>query len=135
MKTDALFGWQLLLDCYEVRPGVCDDLGYCYKFLDEVVDFLDMTKQAPPFIFRSPEEFADKAGLSGSVMLIESSVVIHTLSVKRFISVDIYSCKQYDPALTEQWVKDYFGAQLVDSQFLKRGFGYFAIQVTEEPNV
>ena len=39
-----------------------------------------MEKQAPPSIFRSDAtRFPDKAGLSGWVPLIESSIVIHTL--------------------------------------------------------
>jgi S-adenosylmethionine decarboxylase len=128
-----VFGYQLLLDCYECKPGVCDDLHYCYNFLDEIVGFLGMTKQTPPSIFVSPLEFPDKAGLSGWVPLIESHVAIHTLSPKNYISIDIYSCKQYNSALTEQWVKNYFGAKLMDSQFIKRGLDYFSIQ-TEAPS-
>ena len=131
MTKAPVFGYQLLLDLYEVRPGVCDDLNYCYEFLDKIVDVLDMTKQAPPYIFVSPAEFPEKAGLSGWVPLIESNVGIHTLSVKNYISIDVYSCKEYDPVVIEAWVKNYFGAGLVDSQFIKRGLDYFKIQMSE----
>lgn len=129
---NKVFGYQLLLDLYNCKEGVCGDLNYCYNFLEEVVEELGMTKQSPPSIFVSPKEFPDKAGLSGWVPLIESSVVIHTLSKKNFISVDIYSCKEYDPAKIEKWVKEYFGSELVDSQFIKRGFHYHEIVTNEK---
>ena len=94
---DQVFGYQLLLDLYGCKEGVCDDLSLCYQFLDEIVEELGMEKQAPPNIFRSDEtRFPDKAGLSGWVPLIESSTVIHTLSPKNFMTIDIYCCKNFD---------------------------------------
>jgi S-adenosylmethionine decarboxylase len=128
-----VFGYQLLLDCYECNPGVCDDLGYCNEFLLQVVDVLDMTMQTVPHVFKTPNGSPDKAGLSGWVPLVESHVAIHTLNVKNYISIDIYSCKKYDVELVEEWVKSYFGAKLMDSQFIKRGLDYFSIQ-TEAPH-
>ena len=53
MSKSAVFGYELLLDLYDCKPGVCDDLTLCYNFLDEIVGFLGMEKQAPPAIFRS----------------------------------------------------------------------------------
>ena len=103
------FGYQLLLDLYDCKPGTCDDLDHCYKFLDDVVGYLGMEKQAPPYIFRSPEDkFPDKAGLSGWAPLIESSVVIHTLTVKNFISIDIYCCKEFDIEKAKEFSKKFF---------------------------
>jgi S-adenosylmethionine decarboxylase len=131
VKDEGVFGFQLLCDLYEVAPGVCDDIGFCYQFLIDVVQKLDMQMQSLPVVFRTPPEFIGKEGLSASVMLVESSVVIHTLSKKRFISVDVYSCKRYDAEEIEAWVQSYFGAKIVDSQFIKRGFGYAAITVEE----
>ena len=62
---EVAFGFQLLLDLYDCRPGTCDDLTLCYQFLDEIVDYLGMEKQAPPNIFRTDAlRFPDKAGLS-----------------------------------------------------------------------
>ena len=36
MSKTAVFGYELLLDLYECKPGVCDDLTLCYNFLDEI---------------------------------------------------------------------------------------------------
>lgn len=123
---DSAFGFQLLLDLYDCRVGVCDDLTLCYQFLDEIVGYLGMEKQAPPNIFRTPDErFPDKAGLSGWAPLVESSVVIHTLTQTNFISVDIYCCKQFDVNKAKLFVRKFFSPRRMDEQFILRGIDYY----------
>ena len=125
-KHNKAFGYQLLLDLYDCREGVCDDLGLCYQFLDEAVGALGMEKQAPPNIFRSDERlFPDKAGLSGWVPLIESSIVIHTLTVKNFISIDVYCCKCFDVNIARAMCQKFFGPKRIDEQYIERGQDYY----------
>ncbi|MCM8800274.1 MAG: S-adenosylmethionine decarboxylase [Candidatus Omnitrophica bacterium] len=120
------FGYELLLDLYDCRPGVCDDLATCYKFLDEIVGYLGMEKQAPPNIFfTDATRFPDKAGLSGWAPLVESSIVIHTLSPKNFISVDIYCCKEFDVERAKDFVRKFFSPKRMDTQLIYRGIDYY----------
>ena len=126
MSKSGVFGYELLLDLYGCKLGVCEDLTHCYNFLDEIVGFLGMEKQAPPSIFRSDAtRFPDKAGLSGWVPLIESSIVIHTLTQKDFITVDIYCCRSFDQKKAEEFCRRYFGPSQVETQFVERGTKYF----------
>ena len=98
MKRKKVFGYELLVDCYNCKEGVCSDLEHCYSFLDKLVDFIGMEKQAPPQIFRTDrKKYPDKVGLSGWVPLVESSIVIHTLTKTDFVSVEVYSCGKFDP--------------------------------------
>ena len=125
-KQDKAFGYQLLLDLYDCKPGVCDDLSLCYQYLDDTVDQLGMEKQAPPSIFRSDEKrFPDKAGLSGWAPLIESSLVIHTLSPKNFISIDIYCCLSFDVEKAKEVCRKFFSPKKIDAQFVFRGTDYY----------
>ena len=127
MKNEV-FGYQLLLDIYGVDPKLCDSVEVGYNFLDQLVEVLKMTKQTPPSVFVSPKEFPEKAGLSGWCPLIESHVAVHTITPKGYVSVDVYSCKKYDPDKVEEWVKNYWKAKIVDSQFIKRGLNYSEIK-------
>ena len=121
-----VFGYELLLDCYDCKPGVCGNLEHCYSYLDKLVDFIDMKKQEPPSIFRTDRKsFPDKAGLSGWVPLVESSIVIHTLSGHNFISIDVYSCKEYSPKKVIEFTKRYFSPKKIEKQYLLRGKHYF----------
>ena len=125
-KNIQPFGFQLLLDLYGCRAGICDDLSLCYQFLDEIVTDLGMAKQAPPNIFRSPaEQFPDKAGLSGWAPLIESSVVIHTLTVTNFISIDVYCCKWFDINVAKDVCRKFFSPERMDEQYIERGHDYY----------
>lgn len=125
-KNSSAFGFQLLLDLYNVKPGACDDLALCYKFLDEIVGYLGMEKQAPPNIFfTDPTRFPDKAGLSGWAPLVESSIVIHTLSVKNYISVDIYCCKEFDIVKAKTFTRKFFSPKRMDQQYILRGIDYY----------
>lgn len=115
----------MTMDLYDCKEGVCDDLGLCYKFLDEIVGRLGMKKQSPPFIFKSDENlYPDKAGLSGWVPLIESGVQMHTLSPKRFISIDVYSCREFEPSRIDKFIEDYFAPKHVEINFIERGVKY-----------
>lgn len=127
VKREHIFGHELLLDCYDCKKWVCGDLEHCYSFLDKMVDAINMRKQAPPQVFRTDHKlFPDKAGLSGWVALVESSIVIHTLSRKNFISIDIYTCGKLDPKQAVNFVKKYFKPKRIEKQYLKRGIHYYA---------
>ena len=116
----------MLLDLYDCKPGVCDDLSLCYQFLDEIVGELGMEKQSPPSIFRSDAtRFPDKAGLSGWAPLIESSVVIHTLSPKNYISIDVYCCKCFSLEKAKNVCRRFFAPQKIDEQYIERGMDYY----------
>lgn len=126
LKEYTAFGYQLLLDLYDCKPGACDDLSLCYKFLDEIVGYLGMEKQAPPNIFFTDGvRFPDKAGLSGWAPLVESSIVIHTLTPKNFISIDIYCCKEFDTNKAKLFVRKFFAPKRMDEQFIERGVDYY----------
>lgn len=126
IKEYTAFGYQLLLDLYDCKPGACDDLTLCYKFLDEIVSYLGMEKQAPPNIFYTDaSKFPDKAGLSGWAPLVESSIVIHTLTPKNFISIDIYCCKEFNTNKAKLFVRKFFAPKRMDEQFIERGIDYY----------
>lgn len=125
-ENSKAFGYELLLDLYDCKPGACDDLNLCYKFLDEIVGYLGMEKQAPPNIFFTDGvRFPDKAGLSGWAPLVESSIVIHTLSPKNYISIDIYCCKEFDTDKAKTFVSRFFLPKRMDEQFILRGTDYY----------
>lgn len=125
-KGSLAFGFELLLDLYDCKPGACDDLALCYKFLDDIVAYLGMEKQAPPSIFfTDATRFPDKAGLSGWAPLVESSIVIHTLTPKNYISIDIYCCKEFSLAKAKDFCRRFFSPKRMDEQFILRGVDYY----------
>jgi S-adenosylmethionine/arginine decarboxylase-like enzyme len=115
------FGFMLALDCYGCKESVLHDTGRIYAFLEMLVTALHMTKQAPPYVFLSPPEYLDKQGISGWVPLIESGIQIHTLSLKRFVSIDIYCCHRFDATTAIACTRLFFEPEDIDSQLMVRG--------------
>lgn len=122
------FGKELLLDCYDCDYKSVDDLESVYEFLEEAVLVLGVQKQTPPFVFHSPPEFPDKAGISAWVPLIESGIQCHTLTAKNFISIDFYTCGELTPKMRnvlKELVTLCFSPEKIDSQFILRGVEYY----------
>lgn len=121
------FGYELLLDCYDCDPQKIDSIDACTKFLEDLIEAIGMSKQSPPFIFQTPKEYPDKAGLSGWVPLVESGIQIHTLTVTRFVSLDVYSCKKFNVDLVQDKIRGFLRPSKIEVQFLERGKDYGTI--------
>ena len=118
------FGFHLILDCYCCNPEHLDNIDSCYRFLDELVEIVGATKQTQPYVFRTPDEFEGKEGLSGWVPLVESGISIHTLTTNRFISLDVYSCKEFNRESVIEFTRQFFEPAEIEQQFLLRGLKY-----------
>ncbi|MEM7584696.1 MAG: S-adenosylmethionine decarboxylase [Acidobacteriota bacterium] len=121
-KTDAPWGYQLILDCFGCSHEICCDLDKGYEFLDQICGFLDMTKQTQPYIFKTCDRtFPGKPGYSGWVPIIESGIQIHTSANNHFVSVDVYSCKLFDQTAVQKFTMDWFDPEGIDTRFFFRG--------------
>lgn len=128
-EGDHVFGYQVLLDFYGCKAEDCDDLELCYDFLDKIVGYIGMNKMGPPQVMHGDvDKYPEKGpGVSGWIPLIESSVVIHTLSTKGFISIDVYSCKYFEPQKALEFAKKYFKPERIEYQTAERGINYYNI--------
>lgn len=122
---DSSWGYQLIIDCFGCSFENCCDLDKGYEFLDQICTHLNMTKQTQPYIFKTCDRtFPGKPGYSGWVPIIESGIQIHTTANNRFISVDVYSCKTFDPQDVVDFVSRWFEPQTVETQLFHRGRGF-----------
>jgi S-adenosylmethionine/arginine decarboxylase-like enzyme len=132
--SKKIFGRELLVDAYGCNVEALNSLDICAAFLKQAVVVLEVSEQSPPFVFVSPlkgphgEDWADKAGISGWIPLIESGIQIHTLTPKKFLSVDYYTCSKVDEGVKRkllELVKEYFHPIVMDSQLIDRGVDYY----------
>ena len=111
---DVICGQYLIVSIHHglVKIGMLDE---------SVVNEKELLSIGPSGIFRFP----DKAGLSGWVPLIESSTVIHTLSPRNFITIDIYCCKNFDLQKAKDVCLRFFAPKKIDEQYIERGMDYY----------
>ncbi|MEK6974300.1 MAG: S-adenosylmethionine decarboxylase [Nanoarchaeota archaeon] len=115
------FGPHLMLDGYGAERKKLEDLNLIYRALDELPSEIGMTKIMPPYVFRYSGVKPEDWGLSGFVLIAESHISIHTFPEKRFLSVDIFSCKNFDTDFAQQYVRKLFNVGKFESIVLDRG--------------
>jgi S-adenosylmethionine/arginine decarboxylase-like enzyme len=123
------FGYSYLLDMYNVKPGAADDLELHYRFLEELVDRLHMTRMAQPIVMHGPTKdmldiYPDKLGVSGWVPLIESGIQIHSIEPTHFITLDVYSCNAIITGEVLEYAREMFGFTDYEDTFIVRGSNY-----------
>lgn len=125
------FGYLLALDLYNVEEAKLDDVKLCWDYLIGLPLALKMERSADPIVLPGDrEQYPVKGtGISAWVPLIESGIQFHSVSVKNFLSIDVYSCCEFDPQVPIQYTWDvYRGGEIVwkdiDNRLIMRGLRY-----------
>ncbi|MBP9797866.1 S-adenosylmethionine decarboxylase [Candidatus Woesebacteria bacterium] len=128
MKTSTdrkNFGLHLMIDAYLCDPKVLDDEQKLLAFLNDTPDKLDMTKLTDPkLIHAEGNGVHDPGGWTGFVIIAESHISLHTFVKRQFLTLDIYSCKNFETEEIVKYIQKFFGAQDMDVFVQERGVRY-----------
>lgn len=98
-----------MVDAYGCDKKVLEDLNTLYDFLDLMPEKLDMHKMIKPILARTPGNGAhDPGGWSGFVIIEESHISVHTFVKRGFVTIDAYSCKEFDMEKAIAYIKHIF---------------------------
>ncbi|MDQ5900514.1 MAG: S-adenosylmethionine decarboxylase [Patescibacteria group bacterium] len=124
-KKTTPFGPHLMLEAYNCPPEVLNDANLAYKILDELPEKIGMHKLIKPYVvFAEGNEKKDPGGWSGFVIIQESHVSLHTFIKRRFVTVDVYSCRDFDTDFAIEYFKKMFKTDDVDFVIEQRGKRY-----------
>jgi S-adenosylmethionine decarboxylase len=90
-----MFGPHLILEAYGCPRKPLVDLSLVSEILDAYPAKLDMTKMMPPYVFTWRGSGEEDWGISGVVLIAESHISIHTFPEKQFVTLDIFSCRDF----------------------------------------
>lgn len=104
--------WGLLasIDLYECTPETIRDADAIKRFVAELCEKIEMRRFGECQVVH----FGDDPRVSGFSMtqLIETSLIsAHFANETNATYLDVFSCKYFDPEVTAQFAKDFFGAQ------------------------
>jgi S-adenosylmethionine decarboxylase len=116
-----MFGPHLILEAYGCPKNLLADLGLVSQTLEEYPEQLDMTKIMPPYVFKYQGTVPDDWGVSGIVLIAESHISIHTFPDKQFVTLDIFSCREFDVEAAVGYFNSVFQPESFDKQLLMRG--------------
>ena len=119
------YGNELILDLHGCNPAkfTRKDLN---KFFSELCELIDMKKCEVHFWddVGVPEEDrqteSHTKGTSAVCFILTSTIVVHTLDLLKAVYVNIFSCKEFDADLAEEFTRSWFEAGSCNSTFVER---------------
>ena len=119
------YGKELILDLHN-----CDPSGFNRKDIEEYFSELclriDMQRCEMHFWddLETPEEEKQTSphtkGTSAVQFILTSNITIHTLDILKKIFINIFSCKEFDVRVVEDFTVDFFGGEIVKSTTIVR---------------
>jgi len=120
------FGEHITIDGYGADKSLLNNKVFILGFLKDITIALGMKiLKGPEIVWTSGNDKKDPGGWSGFVVIEESHISIHTFPEKRFLSADVYTCKNdMDVKEVEAIFRQKFGIEEVEVNFIKRGLKY-----------
>jgi len=119
------FGLHLTYDGYGADFATLNSKKAVLSFLESLVKQLEMKKLIGPLAVRAKENnFNDPGGYTGFVVVQESHISVHTFPRRRFVSIDAYSCKDYDFKMAIKFITAYFKVKRKELNIIIRGKKY-----------
>lgn len=122
------FGSHLMFDAYGCDCDKLDSVSYCTRVLNKCVEICKMNRLIDPVVIKVTPNTAvggkDPGGCSGFVIIQESHISLHSFSKRGFVTMDVYSCKEFDPKETIKYLNKAFGAKDCNVLVLDRGLKY-----------
>lgn len=124
-RKNIPFGLHLMIDMYNCAPEVLNDKELVKDILEKLPKKLGMKILVEPVVvFAQPNGIKDPGGWSGFVMIQESHISIHTFIKRRFVTIDAYSCKDFDAQKCLDEFKKMFETDDVEYSIQTRGVKY-----------
>jgi S-adenosylmethionine decarboxylase len=113
------YGQMLIIDGYGAKKDSLRDVNLLYSVLCRLPQLIGMTRVGFPHIIQFTK--GELEGLSGFTFIVESHISVHTYVKQRFISIDVYSCKNFSPQTVVEFFRNTFQLESLKSRVLVRG--------------
>jgi S-adenosylmethionine decarboxylase len=118
----------LVIDGYGGDVDKMWDQELVRDFLTNYPSQLGMTRITEPRVLEYNGPQAEDAGVSGFVIIAESHISIHTFPRRRYVNIDIFSCKSFDNHRALVDAKKLFALEDVKTWLLERGLEWLDSQ-------
>lgn len=109
-------GRQILVEYYDCNSDIINDVAQIESIL------LEATRRSQASIISHNFHKFSPHGVSGTVVIAESHVAIHTWPEYGYAAVDIFTCGEtIDPWIIQEFIKESFQSGNVSSMEMKRG--------------
>ena len=124
---EKYWGYHLLINGHNGRLDLISNKENVSKFVDDLVEKIDMVKYGPLWIERFATHDPDKAGISFCQMIETSNITGHFAENTGDFYIDIFSCKPYSREDAEEIVRQFFQPDELKSIMINRDPNIFKI--------
>ena len=116
-------GKHVTVDAYGIKRKKLENHKEIYDMLESLPALLGMRKLTEPYLVFVDDKKSGHGdyGLSGFIMLYESHISCHTWPELGYVSMDVYSCKDFDEKKLTGYLKRHWGYKRVKIQTFLRG--------------
>ena len=119
------FGLHVTIDASKCDKQKLASYSLVYDVLNTLPSKIGMTKMTLPYVAKWLDKFSDGTpGISGTVMIAESHISIHTFPDQDYVFMDIFSCREFETQKAIKYLLDAFGARKHAINTFKRGLDF-----------
>lgn len=115
------FGPHLMLDLTRCNADKLKDRNLVFDILNDLPEKIGMTKITQPYVFPYEGLVPEDKGITGTVIIAESHISIHTFQEKDYCFVDVFSCKNFDVDFAASYLIDAFESKKYEKYVVQRG--------------
>jgi S-adenosylmethionine decarboxylase len=121
------FGEHVMIDGYKCSEDRLNDRNVVLACLTELPPQLLMKPLSwPEIYFAEGSTVKDSGGWTGFIVIQESHISVHTFPALRFVSIDVYTCKNgLNVAAIEDYFREKLSIEVFETQVVKRGRQFF----------
>lgn len=112
------WGYHAIMDCSNVELSKIQSESNIRAWLADLLIKIDMTPVGDAIVALTGEGMPDKEGYTAVQIIVTSNIVAHFIDRDRHIYIDVFSCKEFNPLLVEESIKQFFGADTVIKKIL-----------------
>ncbi len=118
----------LAIDGFDGNFNLMWDESRIYDFLIEYPAELNMTRITEPKVVTYNDPKGNDSGISGFVIIAESHISVHTFPDRKYVNIDIFSCKAFDTQKALEDAKNLLSLTQVKSWTLNRGLEWLTVE-------
>lgn len=118
---EEYFGPHLMLDLTQCNADKLKDFNLVFDILNDLPEKIGMTKITQPYVFPYEGLIPEDKGITGTVIIAESHISIHSFQEKDHCFVDVFSCKDFDVDFAARYLITAFESKKYDKYVVQRG--------------
>ena len=119
--SSLTWGKHLIIDAYGISYKKLKDSKAIRGLLNGLPDKFNMRPLSKVVLKKVKSEGYPDWGISGFIMLYESHISLHTWPEEGFVAMDLYSCKDFDHAAIQKYIKEFWGSKRHKVKVVIRG--------------